>query len=131
VKTSNVKEEEEREMMNFVSIAGLLVILLVLAGGCATGEAPEDGGTSLLMMVLFLVGIFVIFYFLMIRPQRKRQKEHDSLVHDVQKGDRVITVGGIYGQIESIGQDSVVLKVESGTTIRIARESIAGRQERQ
>ena len=118
-------------MLNIVSITGLLVMLLVLAGGCAIGEAPEDGGTSLLMMVLFLVGIFAIFYFLMIRPQRKRQKEHDTLVHDVHKGDRVITVGGIYGQIESIGQDSVVLKMESGTTIRVARESIAGRQERQ
>ena len=117
-------------MLNFGLKAGLPVILLMPAVGCAPAGATDDSGASLIMMILFLVGIIVIFYFLMIRPQRKRQKEHDALVQDLNKGDRVITAGGIYGQIESIGQASVVLKVESGATIRIARESIVGRQER-
>jgi preprotein translocase subunit YajC len=51
-------------------------------------------------------------------------------MQDLNKGDRVITAGGIYGQIESLSQDSVVLKIESGTTIRIARSSVVGKQER-
>ncbi len=52
------------------------------------------------------------------------------MVEELSKGDRVITAGGIYGQIESISEDSVVIKVESGTTIRVARTSVAGRREK-
>ena len=78
-------------------------------------------------LIIFLVFIFGMFYFLMIRPQRKRQKEHQQLVEELKKGDKVITAGGIYGQIESLSQDSVVLKIESGT-IRIARTSIIGKR---
>jgi len=71
--------------------------------------------------------IFVMFYFFMIRPQRRRQKEHEDLLGQLRGGDRVITAGGIYGQIESVGEDSVVLKVESGATMRVAKGSIAGK----
>ena len=69
-------------------------------------------------------------YLVLIRPQRKRQKEHQQLIEELKKGDRVITAGGIYGQIESISDDSVVLKIESGTTIRVAKDSVALRRER-
>ena len=117
-------------MIKRATITGLLISIAVFAGGCAVGETPEGGETgSIIPFILFLVGIVVIFYFLMIRPQRKRQKEHDSLVHELKKGDRVVTAGGIYGQIESIDQVSVVLKVESGATFRMAKSSIIGRQE--
>ena len=79
-------------------------------------------------IVVFLVLIFVMFYFLMIRPQRRRQKEHDELVRGLKVGDRVITSGGIYGKIKSISQDSVILEIESGATMRVARNSIAGKR---
>lgn len=82
---------------------------------------------SIIYIVVFLVVIFVMFYFFMIRPQRKKQKEHEELLGQLRNGDRVITAGGIYGQVESVSQDSVVLKVESGATIRVARNSIVGR----
>ncbi|HEY78547.1 MAG TPA: preprotein translocase subunit YajC [Dehalococcoidia bacterium] len=82
------------------------------------------------MTIVFLVLIFALFYFLMIRPQRKRQKEHQELVGQLQKGDRVVTAGGIYGIIESISEDSVVIKVESGATMRVARGSVALKRER-
>ena len=71
-----------------------------------------------------------MFYFLTIRPRRKMQKKHQELVAELRRGDKVMTAGGIYGQIESISEDSVVLKVESGTTIRVARSSVTGKQER-
>jgi len=83
--------------------------------------------TSVIYLIIFLVAIFAMFYFLMIRPQRKRQKEHDELISQLRGGDNVITAGGIYGRIESISQDSVVLKVESGATIRVTKGSIAGK----
>jgi preprotein translocase subunit YajC len=86
-----------------------------------------DINTNIIFIIIFLVVIFVMFYFFMIRPQRKRQKEHEDLVSQLTGGDRVITAGGIYGQVESVGEDSVVLKVESGATVRVAKGSIAGK----
>lgn len=83
--------------------------------------------TNIVFIIIFLVVIFVMFYFFMIRPQRKRQKEHEELLGQLRGGDRVITAGGIYGQIESVSEDSVVLKVESGATLRVTKGSIVGR----
>ncbi|OGO44097.1 MAG: preprotein translocase subunit YajC [Chloroflexi bacterium RBG_16_60_22] len=81
-------------------------------------------------MIIFLVVIFGLFYLLMIRPQRRRQKQHETLMRELQKGDRVMTAGGIYGTIDSLAEDSVVIKVESGTTLRVARGSVVLRQEK-
>ena len=81
------------------------------------------------LMVIFLVGIFAVMYFLMIRPRQKQQKQHDEMVHELRAGDRVIIAGGIYGQIETLGEDTAILKIESGATMRVARSSILGKQE--
>lgn len=118
---------KKNRMLKSGLIVGLLITLLVFIGGCAP-EGAEGGFDP--TIIIFLVLIFGVFYFLMIRPQRKRQKEHDELVQELQRGDKVITSGGIYGVIESLSQDSIVLKIESGATIRIARGSVAGRREK-
>ncbi len=104
----------------------VLVVSVALLGGCV----PADGGdgTSTIYMVVFLVLIFGVFYFLIIRPQRRRQQDQQKLLEDLKSGDRVITIGGIYGRIESLREDSVILKIESGATIRVARSGIAGKQ---
>ncbi len=70
-----------------------------------------------------------IFYFFSIRGQRKRQKEHQNLMENLKKGEKVITTGGIYGQIENVSEDSFVIKVESGATIRVAKNSIIAKRE--
>jgi len=103
------------------------LISLVALGGCATTTEGGDT-TSTIYMIVFLVLLFGVFYFLIVRPQRKRQKEQQELLSNLSPGDRVVTIGGIYGQIESLGEDSVVLKVESGATIRVARRGIAYKQ---
>ena len=110
-------------------IVGLLSSLVFIVG-CAT--AGENGGEGEFdwSFIVILVAIFAVFYFLLIRPQQKKQKEHKQLTEELQRGDRVITAGGIHGQIESISEDSVVLKVESGTTIRVTKSSVAGKQVR-
>jgi len=72
-------------------------------------------------LILFFVLMFAAMYFLMIRPQRKRQKEQEQLLSELRKGARVITTGGIHGQVESVGEETVVLKVESGATIRVSK----------
>jgi len=79
-------------------------------------------------MILFLALMAAALYFLMIRPQRKRQKEHQELLERIRAGEKVITSSGIYGQIESVSEDTVVLKVESGATIRVAKSSVIGKQ---
>ena len=79
-------------------------------------------------MILFLALMAGAIYFLMIRPQRKRQKEHQELLERIRSGEKVITSSGIYGQIESVSEDTVVLKVESGATVRVAKNSVIAKQ---
>ncbi|MCL0069212.1 preprotein translocase subunit YajC [Dehalococcoidia bacterium] len=81
------------------------------------------------MMPIFLVLIFAVFYFLLIRPQRKRQNEHRMLIEELQKGDKVITIGGIYGEIDSIGEQELILRVEDGSRLKLLRTSIMGMQQ--
>jgi preprotein translocase subunit YajC len=107
---------------------GLLTAAVALLGGCTTTEG-EDTGTSTIYLIIFMVVLFGIFYFFIIRPQQKRQREQQKLLTELKPGDRVITIGGIMGRIESIKDDSVVLKVESGATIRVVRNGIAGKHE--
>lgn len=87
-----------------------------------------EEGLSSIYMIIFFVAIFAMIYFLMIRPRRKQQKEQEELTKELRRGDKVITSGGIYGQIESISEDTVVLTIESGATMRVARASILGKQ---
>ncbi len=118
---------KKNKMLNSGLIAGLLIATVFMSGCVPAGEGGEEG--SQWTMVIFLVLIFAVFYFLMIRPQRKRQKEHQQLVGELKRGDKVVTAGGIYGQIETVSDDSVVMKIESGTTIRVSRTSVVLRRE--
>jgi preprotein translocase subunit YajC len=115
-------------------VAGLLIAVLALSGSCVpsgTQAAEGNSTTATLQMVGFLVVIFALFYFVMIRPQRKKQKEQQTMVAALQKGDRVITAGGIFGTIDSVREDSVVIKVESGTLLRVAKGSVMVIKEQQ
>ena len=87
---------------------------------------PEQA--SVWIMVGFLVFMFAGFYFLMLRPQRKRQQEQAQLAAKTQVGDRVITWSGIYGEVVGSDEDTLVIKVESGATLRIARMAVAQKQ---
>jgi len=118
----------KKKMLNLGLIGGLL-ISAVFISSCYPSEAPEGGGFDWTIIV-FLVVIFGLMYLVLIRPQRKRQKEHQRLVEELKRGDRVVTAGGIYGQVESISDDSVVIKVESGVTMRVAKNSVALKRER-
>ena len=84
---------------------------------------------STLGMVAFLVVIFAAMYFLMIRPRQKQQKAQDQMMKELRVGDKVIMAGGIYGQIERLAEDTVILRIESGATMKVARSSILGKQE--
>ena len=119
----------KERLLRLVSILGLLVLLVSISSCVPAGEGQsEQGGMSSFLMIGFMVLILAMLYFVMVRPQRKRMKEHPQLVGELKSGDKVITIGGIYGEIQSISDDSVVLKIESGATIRIAKNSIVSNQ---
>ena len=80
-------------------------------------------------MIIFLVVIFAVMYLLMIRPRQKQQKQHEAMMQELRPGDKVIIAGGIYAQIESLSEDTAILRIESGATMKVARNSILGKQE--
>jgi preprotein translocase subunit YajC len=77
--------------------------------------------------LLLLVLLFGLFYFMLIRPQRRRVQQHQRLVDSLEPGDDVVTIGGLYGTIVSIGDEDVELEVSSGTTLRFLKSAIARR----
>ena len=112
-------------VLTLALIGVLLVTTLVFAGGCPIPTEGEEAGGFDWTIIIFLVLIFAIFYFLLIRPQRKRQKQQQQLMEELKRGDKVITAGGIYGVIESVSEDSIIIKVESGATMRVSKSSVA------
>ena len=72
-----------------------------------------------------IVLIFVIFYFLLIRPQQKRQKEHQKMLSAITKGDRVVTSGGMYGVVVGIDEQKVVLKIAENVKVEFTKSAIA------
>lgn len=92
------------------------------------GGDPNSQGSPLLMILWFGL-IFLVMYLLMIRPQRKRQKEHEQLLKDLKKGDKVVTSGGMFGTIFAIDEERgrIVLKISDETKLEFLRSSIAGK----
>jgi len=90
------------------------------------GAGAEGGGPgSMLTGFLPLIIIFVIFYFLLIRPQQKRAKDHRSMIAALKKGDKVVTNGGIYGLVESVTENTVVLKIAENVKVKFGKGYIA------
>jgi preprotein translocase subunit YajC len=75
--------------------------------------------------LIFLAAMAGVFWFLLIRPQRRRQQEHRALVSGLSADDEVITAGGVFGTVRSVADDHVVLEVAPGTEIRVAKQAVA------
>ena len=110
-------------------LSGWMIALFLFACSCvpATGESA-GGGLADYSLIIFMVLIIGFLYFTSIRSQRRQQKQHKEMMSQLKRGDKVITVSGIYGEIESTDDISTVLKVESGATIRVTKASIAGKR---
>ena len=91
-----------------------------------TAPAAAAGGdmSSSLMSMLPLVLMFVVLYFVMIRPQMKKQKEHRAMIDAVAKGDEVVTAGGVLGTISKVGDNYLGLEVSKGVEIQIQRSAV-------
>ena len=89
--------------------------------------APAAAGgdmQSTLMSMLPLVLMFVVLYFVMIRPQMKKQKEHRAMIDALAKGDEVVTVGGVLGKVSKLGEAYVGLEVASGVEVQVQRSAV-------
>ncbi len=90
--------------------------------GSTSGVA---GGMGAIQQFIPLILMFAIFYFLLIRPQQKKAKEHRLLLENIKKGDQVITAGGVHGKITSVEDGIVGLEVATGVVIKITKSYIA------
>lgn len=97
--------------------------LHILAQAAPAPAAPQPGGIG--DMLVPLVGFGVIFYFLIIRPQRKKEKEHQALLASVKIGDEVITSAGIHGRVANLKEKTLMLKVAENVRIEIERSAVA------
>ncbi|HUE76331.1 MAG TPA: preprotein translocase subunit YajC [Longimicrobiales bacterium] len=87
--------------------------------------ASPEGQTSLMPMIIMWTAIIAIFYFLLIRPQKKAQQRHQEMVAGLKRGDEVMTDGGIVGQVIHLKDDRVTLKTAGETRIEVARAKIS------
>lgn len=89
-------------------------------GGAAGGAA--GGFASFVPLIL----MFVIFYFLLIRPQQKKNKEHRDMINNLKKGDRIVTSGGIHGTITAVSDATLTVEISDKVRVKLARNSVSG-----
>ncbi len=105
--------------------------MIMLNVAYAMGTNPAAGGQAgggQYMSIVLLVGIVGIFYFLMIRPQQKRAKEHRTFLDNLKKGDKIITSGGLYGTITGITDDAVTIEIAEKVRVKVDKNTVAANQ---
>jgi len=110
---------------HLLAAAALAMATMKNAHAEAGGGAADAGFTSLIPLVL----IMVIFYFLLIRPQQKKLKEHKAMVEATKKGDSVITGGGIIGKVSDVKDDVLIVEIADGVKVKVRRDTIVGSAE--
>ena len=87
-------------------------------------QAAPSGGFDPSSLILF-GGIALVFYFFMIRPQQKKQKEQKNFINEIKTGDRIVTIGGVHGKIVELDEETVTIDVEKGARIKFERSAIS------
>jgi preprotein translocase subunit YajC len=96
-----------------------------IAHAQAAAQEPGAGQRMLLQMVLIL-GFVLVFYFLLLRPQQKRQRAVQEMIKGLKTGDRVLTTGGLFGQVLGVKDDVVVLKIADDVKVEVAKSAVTG-----
>lgn len=86
---------------------------------------PAEGGGNPMISFAFLAAVFGIMYFFMIRPQQKKMKDQRNFLNDLQKGDKVVTNGGIHGKIAKVDENTILLEIDSNTKLRVEKSFIS------
>ena len=97
--------------MNDLALAGLL--------------SPQSGGSATYVFMAQMLAIFAIFYFLLIRPQRKEQQRHQAMIAAIRKGDGVVTSGGVIGTVVHVAENQITIKSGENTRLVVERSKIA------
>jgi preprotein translocase subunit YajC len=98
----------------------------LLLGMPAGGTGSSSGGSGQLVTTIITFGlVIVIFYFLIIRPQSKKQKETKRMLSEIKKGDKVATIGGIRGTVETVHDETVVVKVADSTKLEFSKSAVS------
>ena len=84
-----------------------------------------EGGGSLLVSLLPILAIFVIFYFILIRPQQKKQKDHKSMISKLSRGDKIVTNGGLYGKVVDVKDHIIVMKISDDVKVELVKSAVA------
>ena len=108
----------------YLAAAGAATLFSATSALAAEGGSPAGGFASFIPLIL----IFVVFYFLLIRPQQKQAKQHQSYLSELKKGNKVITKGGIYGEITGLTDNVLTLEIAENIRIKVTRDAIAGPQ---
>lgn len=96
----------------------------LISTAAAQAQAPATGQTSALMQFLPLVLIFIVFYFLLIRPQSKRAKEHTAMIAALENGAEVVTSGGILGKVVELGDQFLTVEIADGVRVKVQRHTV-------
>ena len=97
---------------------------LLIPSAMAAADTPSPPGSSGLFQILMFAGLFLLMYLLIIRPQRKRQKEHQTLIDSISKGNEVVTSGGILGKVTKAEGDYISLQVNDNVELKIQKASV-------
>lgn len=97
-----------------------------MAYAMGQGGAASPGSAGGLASFIPLILMFVIFYFLLIRPQQKKTKEHREMVAGIKKGDRIITSGGIHGQVTAVDDATLTVEISDKVRVKLNRANVAG-----
>ena len=120
-----------------LSLGIILALLAIMVSVSSCVAASSTSGTtssgssasSYIILLVFIVVIFGFMYFFTIRPQRKKQQETLKMLQALQKGEKIITNAGIYGTIDTVYEDSFLIKTDSGSTMRVAKWAVVGKQQ--
>lgn len=91
----------------------------------AQQTGAEGGKSSGAPMIIFLVLMIVIFYFFMIRPQKKKEKEAQAFRNNLQKGDKIVTIGGVHGKIAEVQDTTFTIEMEGGSRMKIEKAAVS------
>jgi len=138
----NVKNSKWGKIIIIAVIAVSIILIGIVASGCnllvptaaggSTTVATNADGTVVQPSFLakygtwiWLIVLVVAFYFLLIRPQRTRAKTQQDLLGNIQRGDEIVTVGGIFGKVKDVSSDSIIITISSGVDVKITKSAVA------
>ncbi len=102
-----------------------MITMLFAAYGPQGGAAQGQGGGNPMSLIFMIIAIFAVMYFLMIRPQQRQKKQHQQMLGQLSKGDKIVTAGGIHATVAGIKDNSVILKIADNVKVEVSRSSIS------